>query len=71
MCVSEKGDFSVVIRSAFKWDAVDVVGGGQEQRNLGAGRAVTSLSTQDGESEEMLTKLQSPLTRLGAFTGRP
>ena len=90
------GDFSVVIRSAVKWDKSNnqcgtTVKGGigddtdsglkdsnlsqrsehsdpmtlgentEEQWTIGAGGAVTSLSTEDGEWEEMLTKLNSTL----------
>lgn len=56
MCVSGKGDFSVVIRSIFKWDDSK-----DENPNwkIGAGGAITTLSTKDGEWEEMLTKLRS------------
>ncbi len=56
MCVSGKGDFSVVIRSVYRWDE------GEESHktwNIGAGGAVTTLSTEDGEWDEMLTKLRS------------
>ena len=60
MCVSGKGDFSVVIRTIYKWD--DQYGEqGKEQWNIGAGGAVTALSTEEGEWEEMLTKLHSTL----------
>ena len=61
MCVSGKGNFSVVIRSAFKWETSDEEDGEKEQWMIGAGGAITSLSTQTGEWEEMLTKLQSTL----------
>ena len=60
MCVSGKGDFSVVIRSVFKWDD----GNSKEDEELwriGAGGAVTGLSTEEGEWKEMLTKLKSTL----------
>ena len=76
------GDFSVVIRSAVRWDKDtmhnDDMDGHNESRcgaestkdieeddgdewTIGAGGAVTSLSTEDGEWEEMLTKLRSTL----------
>lgn len=55
--VSGKGDFSVLIRSMYKWD--DECGSDSAKWNIGAGGAVTTLSTEDGEWEEMLTKLQS------------
>ena len=60
MCVSGKGDFSVVIRSVFKWDD----GKNKEDEELwriGAGGAVTGLSTEEGEWKEMLAKLRSTL----------
>ncbi|KAI5368051.1 Putative ADC synthase, anthranilate synthase component I, para-aminobenzoate synthase [Septoria linicola] len=52
------GDFSVVIRTAFKWD---------DQGNdwhVGAGGAITALSDPQAEWEEMLTKRESVLTAL-------
>ncbi|KAL2039034.1 hypothetical protein N7G274_008083 [Stereocaulon virgatum] len=76
------GDFSVVIRTAVRWDTDtmhkdDMDGqstsrcGAERTKNMeeddedewtiGAGGAVTSLSTEDGEWEEMLTKLRSTL----------
>ncbi|KXL41779.1 hypothetical protein M433DRAFT_59493 [Acidomyces richmondensis BFW] len=48
-------DFSVVIRTAFKWD-----GEGDVWR-VGAGGAITALSEIDAEWHEMLTKRQSVL----------
>jgi len=68
MCVSGRGDWSVTIRSMFRWDderAADGDGKGQEVWHIGAGGAVTILSTLEGEREEMLTKLAGPL---GVFT---
>ncbi|KAI9669812.1 MAG: para-aminobenzoate synthase, (PABA) [Caeruleum heppii] len=82
MCVSGSADFSVVIRSAFKWtptlhdkNALSSGSTGQIRSNgverhaydewrIGAGGAVTALSTAEGEYEEMKTKLNSTL---GAF----
>lgn len=64
MCVTGKGDFSVVIRSIFKW----ADGSGREDEEhwrIGAGGAVTALSTEEGEWKEMLAKLKSTL---GGFT---
>ncbi|KAK4893258.1 para-aminobenzoate synthase, (PABA) [Elasticomyces elasticus] len=46
------GDFSVIIRSAFKWSDDGVW-------TVGAGGAVTALSEPDAEWEEMLVKRQS------------
>lgn len=64
MCVSGRGDWSVTIRSMFRWDderAADPEGEDQEVWHIGAGGAVTILSTANGEREEMLTKLAGPL----------
>ena len=65
MCVSGKGDFSVVIRSAFKWDN-NTDQDDDEHWRIGAGGAVTGLSTEGGEWTEMLAKLKSTL---GGFIG--
>jgi para-aminobenzoate synthetase len=62
--VGGRGDWSVTIRSLFRWedeDEVDVSGGATETWNIGAGGAVTALSTAVGEREEMLTKLTGTL----------
>ncbi|KAL1306397.1 hypothetical protein AAFC00_005104 [Neodothiora populina] len=48
------GDFSVVIRTAFQWSD-------EKKWRLGAGGAVTTLSTADGEYEEMMAKRASSL----------
>ena len=97
MDVGGGGDFSVVIRSAVRWDAdarrppthnkddiagdnIPTNGNGHENGNpdttahpspspfgagdkwtIGAGGAVTSLSTEEGEWEEMIAKLRSTL----------
>ncbi|KAK3074588.1 para-aminobenzoate synthase, (PABA) [Teratosphaeriaceae sp. CCFEE 6253] len=53
------GDFSVVIRTAFKWADEDVW-------RVGAGGAVTALSEPEAEWEEMLAKRQSVLDVLTA-----
>ncbi|TLD31826.1 para-aminobenzoate synthase [Venturia nashicola] len=56
------GDFSVVIRTAWKWSGDDIIDeelGKCEVWRAGAGGAVTSQSTPEGETEEMLTKLAS------------
>ncbi|KAH9901966.1 aminodeoxychorismate synthase [Xylariomycetidae sp. FL2044] len=87
MCVTGRGDWSVTIRSLFRWDdetaAADPrpsqssIGGGDEDAKLknngeietwhiGAGGAVTALSTPEGERDEMFTKLRGPL---GVFEG--
>ena len=59
MSVGGGGDFSVVIRSAFKWD--DDGDNNMDEWKIGAGGAVTELSTEEGEWEEMLTKMSSTL----------
>jgi len=68
MDVGGRGDWSVTIRCMFKWDDEDVVlpaGNGEgmetETWHIGAGGAVTILSTPVGEREEMLTKLNGTL----------
>jgi para-aminobenzoate synthetase len=52
------GDFSVVIRTAFKWDR-----DGDGWR-VGAGGAITALSEADAEWEEMVVKRESVLNSL-------
>lgn len=63
-----RGDWSVTIRSLFRWDdeTVTATGTGVDGQKLevwhiGAGGAVTALSTPEGEREEMFTKLKGPL----------
>ncbi|MCJ1414679.1 para-aminobenzoate synthase, (PABA) [Xylographa parallela] len=63
MCVSGKGDFSVVIRSLYKWDSP---GPDHSIWKIGAGGAITTLSTEEDEWEEMLTKLQSTYRLFGS-----
>lgn len=77
------GDFSVVIRSAFRWDDEpnpdcrdsastrandgnsDLDVRGEEERGdtwtVGAGGAVTSLSTEEAEWDEMMAKMKSTI----------
>jgi para-aminobenzoate synthetase len=64
MCASGRGDWSVTIRSMFRWD--DEGDDEEEVWRIGAGGAVTILSTAEGEAEEMFTKLAGPL---GVFGG--
>ncbi|KAI1375237.1 para-aminobenzoate synthase [Hypoxylon crocopeplum] len=71
MDAAGRGDWSVTIRSFFRWDdetTTSVADGqqGQQQQQLevwhiGAGGAVTALSTAEGERDEMFTKLKGPL----------
>ncbi|KAL8985286.1 MAG: hypothetical protein Q9177_004476 [Variospora cf. flavescens] len=63
MDVGGGGDFSVVIRSASRWKS-DTGNNRAPSQNrdrwtVGAGGAITSLSTEDGEWEEMMAKLAS------------
>lgn len=65
------GDFSVVIRTAFRWSAestsAEATSDGTDVWRIGAGGAITQLSTEEDEWEEMNTKLNSTLT---AFVGQ-
>lgn len=68
MCATGRGDWSVTIRSLFRWDdeqSLTLGEGAIEEKNetwhIGAGGAVTILSTPEGEREEMFTKLAGPL----------
>ncbi|EPE07175.1 aminodeoxychorismate synthase [Ophiostoma piceae UAMH 11346] len=64
ICVTGRGDWSVTIRSLFSWDDETTVSeSGTESSvwHIGAGGAVTILSTPEGEREEMFTKLAGPL----------
>ncbi|KAM0523325.1 hypothetical protein ACHAPE_001820 [Trichoderma viride] len=64
-----QGDWSVTIRTMFRWDdeRAPPVEGDEENTQprevwrIGAGGAVTILSTPEGETEEMFTKLCGPL----------
>ncbi|KAI0045192.1 para-aminobenzoate synthase [Auriscalpium vulgare] len=69
-CVGGAGDWSVVIRSCFKYDGrfeaqgsevVDLVPPATEEWTIGAGGAITALSEVDAEWDEMVVKLQSVL----------
>ena len=66
MDAAGRGDWSVTIRSLFRWDdettaANQPDGSETEVWRIGAGGAVTALSTPAGETEEMLVKLKGPL----------
>ena len=75
-CVGGSGDWSVVIRSCFKYDdqytttVSDATSHhhtatkDKEEWVIGAGGAITALSDPEAEWEEMVVKLQSAL---GAF----
>jgi para-aminobenzoate synthetase len=60
------GDFSVVIRTAVRWD--DEADEGRDVWRIGAGGAVTSQSTPEGEFDEMRVKLAATL---GGFAADP
>ncbi|KAG5913068.1 hypothetical protein E4U42_001511 [Claviceps africana] len=60
--VQGHGDWSVTIRTMFRWDDERCPGDDErEVWRIGAGGAVTTLSTAAGEREEMFTKLCGPL----------
>ena len=66
-----RGDWSVTIRSLFRWDDNsdnDSNDGARAETevevevwHIGAGGAVTALSTPEGERDEMFIKLKGPL----------
>jgi para-aminobenzoate synthetase len=66
-CVSGAGDWSVTIRSCFRYasDAASEGGNGEEWV-IGAGGAITVLSDPEEEWDEMVTKLQSVLRAFAA-----
>ncbi|KAF4604924.1 Protein phosphatase PP2A regulatory subunit B [Pleurotus pulmonarius] len=74
-CVSGAGDWSVTIRSCFKFqdmqtpppsgDASTPEGCRDEEWQVGAGGAITALSDADDEWEEMVIKLHSVLKSFG------
>ncbi|KAI3323240.1 aminodeoxychorismate synthase [Xylariaceae sp. AK1471] len=72
MDAAGRGDWSVTIRSLFRWDdeilpssssVLEAAAGVGEMEtwHIGAGGAVTALSTPEGEADEMFTKLKGPL----------
>ena len=78
-CVGGGGDWSVVIRSCFKYDdqtdtpSDDVHrtfatanAADKEEWVIGAGGAITALSDPEAEWNEMIVKLQSALGAFGA-----
>ena len=64
MDVGGRGDFSVNIRCAFKWDD-ECQNDGQDTWYVGAGGAVTALSEDRAERDEMETKLFNTLNGFG------
>lgn len=65
MDVGGRGDFSVNIRCAFKWDDESQNDDGNDTWYVGAGGAVTALSEDRAEREEMETKLFNTLNGFG------
>lgn len=59
------GSFSVLIRTAYSWSPEDGDKNGKETWRIGAGGAITHLSTAQGEWEEMETKLNTVLAIFG------
>ncbi|KAF8913130.1 ADC synthase [Gymnopilus junonius] len=67
-CVGGSGDWSVTIRSCFKYDESAGCSGSREEWVIGAGGAITALSDPASEWDEMTTKLQSVLRAFGALS---
>jgi len=66
-CVSGAGDWAVTIRSCFKYDdGSGAADSDKEEWRVGAGGAITALSTVEGEWDEMHLKLQSVFRMFGA-----
>jgi len=66
-CVSGAGDWAVTIRSCFKYDdGSSAADPNEEEWRIGAGGAITALSTVEGEWDEMHLKLQSVFRMFGA-----
>ncbi|MBE3047680.1 chorismate-binding protein, partial [Candidatus Bathyarchaeota archaeon] len=63
--VSGKADWSVNIRCLFRYDDESAPGSEGETWHVGAGGAVTTLSTPEGECEEMFAKLEGSLGLFG------
>ena len=72
-CVSGGGDWSVTIRSCFKYDDISTKGQyrqsvDSEEWLVGAGGAITALSDAEAEWDEMIVKLESVLRAFGALS---
>ncbi|KAF8807842.1 para-aminobenzoate synthase [Phlegmacium glaucopus] len=68
-CVGGSGDWSVTIRSCYKYD--EKMGSrpsDSEEWMIGAGGAITALSDPESEWDEMMTKLHSVLRAFGALS---
>ena len=66
LSVCGAGDWSVIIRSAFRHSDEAARSGTADTWWIGAGGAITTLSDPEAEWEEMLTKLQSTLPSFGS-----
>jgi para-aminobenzoate synthetase len=66
LSVCGAGDWSVIIRSAFRHSDEAARSGTADTWWIGAGGAITTLSDPEAEWEEMLTKLQSTLPGFGS-----
>lgn len=58
-------DWSVVIRSAFRYDCEQDTASDRDVWHVGAGGAITALSDPEAEYDEMRTKLESALPAFG------
>ncbi|EDR15802.1 uncharacterized protein LACBIDRAFT_301124 [Laccaria bicolor S238N-H82] len=69
-CVSGGGDWSVTIRSCFKYDDISTKRQSvdSEEWIVGAGGAITALSDAEAEWDEMIVKLESVLRAFGALS---
>ena len=67
-CVGGSGDWSVTIRSCFKYDEdTESRPRDSEEWLIGAGGAITALSDPESGWDEMMIKLQSVLRAFGAL----
>ena len=71
MSLCGASDWSVVIRSAFRYDVEQDSDSGEDLWHVGAGGAITALSDPEAEYEEMQTKLNSALPAFGVASGAP
>lgn len=68
-CVGGSGDWSVTIRSCFKYDeSVGLRPADSEVWVVGAGGAITALSDPENEWDEMMIKLHSVLRAFGVLS---
>jgi len=68
-CVGGSGDWSVTIRSCYKYDEnMGSQSNESEEWMIGAGGAITALSDPESEWDEMMIKLHSVLRAFGALS---